>query len=136
MVRIEIRYEGTLHCSAEHAPSGTTLGTDAPVDNHGRGESFSPTDLVAAALGTCVATTMALVAERHGYDMSGASVSVEKEMAGVPRRRIARLPALVSVPVDPGPEGRARLEAAALHCPVHASLHPELDAPIAFQWGS
>jgi putative redox protein len=136
MVRIDIRYEGTLHCTARHAPSGKLLDTDAPVDNHGRGASFSPTDLVATALGTCVATTMALVADRHGYDLAGATVTVEKEMTGAPRRRIARLPAQVSVPVDPGPEARTRLEAAAHHCPVHASLHPDVEAPISFRWGA
>ncbi|MHC5210009.1 MAG: OsmC family protein [Planctomycetota bacterium] len=135
MVRIDVRYEGKLRCSARHGPSGTTLDTDAPVDNHGRGESFSPTDLVATALATCVATTMALVAERHDYDLVGADVTVEKEMVSTPRRRIGRLPVRVSVPVDPGPEGRTRLEAAAHHCPVHASLHPDVDAPISFTWG-
>jgi uncharacterized OsmC-like protein len=135
MVRIDVRYEGGLRCTAWHAPSGSRLETDAPVDNHGRGELYSPTDLVATALGTCVATTMALVAERHGYDLVGARITVAKEMTAVPRRRIARLPTQVSVPVDPGPEGRRRLEAAAEHCPVHASLHPDVDAPITFCWG-
>src|SRR5438094_10031833 len=79
-VEIDIVYEGQLHCVATHGPSGATLPTDAPVDNHGKGESFSPTDLVAAALGTCVMTIMGVVAERHQPYPTGTRSHVHKEM--------------------------------------------------------
>ena len=77
MVEIKIVYEGQLRCRAAHGPSNTALNTDAPKDNMGKGESFSPTDLVATALGTCIVTTMGIVAQRHGIDIGGATVGVE-----------------------------------------------------------
>ena len=76
MVRIDIQYEGDLHCSAVHGPSGRTLDTDAPVDNHGRGSSFSPTDLLATSLGCCMATVMGILANERGYRLEGTSISV------------------------------------------------------------
>jgi putative redox protein len=135
MVEINIVYEGTLHCSAVHGPSGTVLNTDAPKDNMGRGESFSPTDLVATALGTCIVTTMGIVAQRHNIDLSGTKVRVEKHMVTSPVRRIGRLPVEVHVPRELPPEDRQRLENAAMHCPVHKSLHPDVEAPVTFKWG-
>ena len=81
MVKMTAIYTGEKHCNATHEPSKTTLATDAPKDNQGRGESFSPTDLVATALGTCILTTMAIVAERDGISMINARMSVEKEMS-------------------------------------------------------
>ena len=91
MVKIEIEYTGSLRCSALHTPSQTRLITDAPVDNHGKGESFSPTDLVATALGTCMATLMGIFAERHAIDLAGMKITVVKEMTTKPPRRIGRL---------------------------------------------
>ena len=91
MVKITGEYQGGLHCTAVHGPSGTAINTDAPKDNQGRGESFSPTDLVATALATCAATTMAIVARRHGVDLAGLKDEVTKEMSGEGPRRIARL---------------------------------------------
>ena len=135
MVEINIVYEGTLHCSAVHAPSGTVLTTDAPKDNMGMGESFSPTDLVATALGTCIVTTMGIVAQRHGIDIKGTKVRVEKHMNTVGPRRIGRLPVEIRVPQVISTEDRQRLENAAAACPVHKSLHPDVDAPITFKWG-
>ncbi|RMH02332.1 MAG: OsmC family peroxiredoxin [Planctomycetota bacterium] len=134
-VEIEIAYQGGLRCRAVHGPSGTTLLTDAPVDNCGRGESFSPTDLVATALGACMLTIMGIVAERHGIDLSGATVRVEKHMAAAPRRRIAALPVTIQVPGPIGEEDRRRLEYAARTCPVHASLGETIERPIRFVWG-
>ena len=98
MVRIEIRYDGELACRAVHGPSGTTISTDAPVDNQGRGLSFSPTDLVATALGTCMATIMGIVARRHDWRIEGMHVQVDKEMTGELPRRIARLACVVEGP--------------------------------------
>src|SRR6185436_20829407 len=97
MIQITIDYLGELRCHATHGPSQNTFITDAPVDNHGRGESFSPTDLVATALGTCMATVMGIFAERHGIDLKGMSVTVKKEMVQTPVRRIGRLPAEIRI---------------------------------------
>jgi putative redox protein len=132
MVEINIAYEGGLRCGARHGPSGTELVTDAPVDNHGKGESFSPTDLVATALGTCVATIMGILADRHDIDLSGMQITVEKEMVVEPVRRIARLPVTVRVPGQVSDEDRQRLENGAWNCPVNKSIHPDIDAPITF----
>ena len=133
-VEITAVYQGQLHCEATHGPSGAKLVTDAPTDNGGRGSSFSPSDLVATALGTCVMTIMGLVADRHELDLSGTTIRVEKEMASTPVRRIASLKTKVTFPagLDLQPEMRDRLVAAARKCPVHQSLHPDIDAPIDF----
>lgn len=133
-VEIQLAYEGQLRCRAEHGPSHATLTTDAPVDNHGKGESFSPTDLVATALGACVMTIMGIVAERHNLDITGTQVRVSKEMVQQPVRRIARLPVTVTIPADKAAKlnetDRAKLINASKHCPVHQSLNPEIDMPI------
>lgn len=136
MVEINATYEGQLHCTATHGPSGTVLTTDAPRDNLGKGESFSPTDLMATALATCIVTTMGIVAQRHNLDISGTKVRVEKHMTTTGLRRIARLPVEVRVPRTFGQEDRQRLENAGHTCPVHKSLHPDVDAPISFVWGA
>lgn len=132
-VQIDTTYQGDLHCVATHGPSGVTLTTDAPEDNHGRGESFSPTDLVATALGTCVVTILGIQAEKHDLDLEGMEISVEKEMASNPRR-IDTLRAEVHMPRPLNASMRRRLEHAARHCPVHESIHPDIDAPITFHW--
>jgi len=135
MVEVQIAYLGELRCEATHGPSGTKLITDAPTDNMGKGQSFSPTDLVAVALGTCILTTMGIVAQRHKLDLSGTRVKVTKEMVTAPLRRIGRLPVEIHVPRELGEEDRRRLEHAAHTCPVHKSLHPDVDAPVVFKWG-
>ena len=132
MVKIALEYTGGLHTVATHGPSGRSLETDAPVDNHGRGESFSPTDLVATALGACMATVMGIYAERHGIDLSGTRVEVSKEMTQTPPRRISRLTTEIWFPA--GVKKDEVLERAALTCPVHASLHPEVEKPITFHY--
>lgn len=134
MIKIEIGYEGELHCAAIHAPSGATLATDAPVDNEGRGESFSPTDLVATALGTCMATIMGIAARRKGVALEGMTLEVCKEMTAQPPRSIAALHTRIVVPLPPKHPDRALLEAAALGCPVHRSLHPDVARPVEFIW--
>jgi len=134
MVNIAINYEGGLRCAATHGPSGKTVVTDAPVDNHGKGESFSPTDLVATALGTCMATIMGIVAERHQIDLSGMKIEVAKEMSADTPRRIARLSTIIDVPLPANHPQRELLERAALTCPVHQSLHPEMEKPLELRW--
>jgi uncharacterized OsmC-like protein len=133
MVQISIEYTGQLHCSATHGPSGTVLPTDAPTDNQGKGESFSPTDLVATALGTCIATTMVIVAEQHGVVLKGMTVQVTKEMVNDPRR-IGRLTTEVHIPLPPDHPQRELLEKTGLGCPVHRSLPPEMERPTKFFW--
>ncbi len=135
MVTIHNTYEGDLHCLAAHEPSSTTLATDAPKDNQGRGETFSPTDLVATALGTCILTTMGIVARNHAIDITGATAIVEKEMTAQPTRRIGSLATRIHIPHNLPEAHRQRLEHAAHTCPVHKSLHPDVHAPITFTWG-
>lgn len=136
MVEINIRYLGGLRCEATHGPSGNKLITDAPVDNHGKGESFSPTDLVATALGTCMLTVMGIVAERNQLDLSGTTVKVTKEMVTVPMRRIGRLTVTIHVPHDLSDDDRKKLEHAAHTCPVHKSLLGDIETPVVFRFGS
>ena len=117
-----------------HGPSGATLITDAPVDNHGKGSSYSPTDLVATALATCIVTTMAIWAKRHDRELGGITYTVTKEMAATSPRRIARLAVHIVVPGDFDADARERLEHVAHACPVHQSLHPSTAMDITFEW--
>ena len=133
MVPITARYDGDLSTTATHGPSGAALQTDAPKDNEGQGRFFSPTDLVATALGSCILTTMAIVARRHGLQFGGATIAVEKHMQQSPRR-IGRLPVVVRIPGRYTAEQKQLLERTAHACPVHKSLHPEIDAPIELVW--
>jgi len=134
MVETTIAYQGQLHCVATHGPSGSKIETDAPVDNMGKGEKFSPTDLVGAALGSCILTILGIVAQRHNLDLTGATCRVQKEMVSTPMRRIGRLAVTVTVPTKLSGEDQRRLENAARNCPVHRSLHPSIESPIVFQW--
>jgi putative redox protein len=135
MVEINVTYNGHLRTTATHGPSGNSLITDAPKDNMGKGEAFSPTDLVATALATCILTTMGIVAQRNNIDMTGATARVTKEMVTTPIRRIGRLAVTIRMPKKLSDEDQKRLENAAHTCPVHKSLHPEVEAPISFSWG-
>jgi putative redox protein len=135
MVEIKVEYPGDLECKAIHGPSNTTLMTDAPVDNQGKGRTFSPTDLVAVALGTCIFTVMGIVAKRANIDMTGASMVVRKEMASLPARRIGRLEVEVHMPRPLPDADRRRLENAAQACPVKQSLHPDIEIAIRYHWG-
>lgn len=134
MIKITTLYEGDLHCSNTHTPSGSTFGTDAPVDNNGRGETFSPTDLVATALGSCMATIMGIVARRKHLALEGMRVSVEKHMSAEQPRRIAKLDVTIEVPLPADHPERKLLESAALSCPVHQSIHPDIEVPIRWVW--
>lgn len=131
MVKSTCTYTGEKHCELVHAPSQSMIETDAPIDNNGRGEAFSPTDLMGAALTSCILTTMAIMAERDGVDLKGTTAEVEKHMVLNPRR-IGRLPVKVTFPKGIAKEYRRKLENAAHTCPVHASLRADIDAPIEF----
>ncbi len=113
MVKVDVTYTGDLHCDATHGPSRSKISTDAPTDNKGKGAAFSPTDLVATALATCMTTTVGIKAQELGVDLRGMTVSVQKEMSKDAPRRIVET---------------------ALNCPVHKSLPPEIDRPTKFFW--
>jgi len=134
MTAIQIEYQGDLHCRAVHGPSGTVLTTDAPKDNQGRGESFSPTDLVATALGSCILSVMGIMARSLKIDIAGTMATVEKEMANVPVRMIHKLAVKIHVPHSLSEENKQRLERAAHTCPVHKSMHPDVQMSIEFTW--
>jgi putative redox protein len=133
-VEINIIYEGGLECTAIHGPSKKPLTTDAPVDNGGKGAAFSPTDLVATALGTCMATVMGLVANRNKLNIDGLKIQVLKEMTADPVRRIGSLTTRLVFPSGKplSTTDRAKLEAAARACPVKQSLHPDVKTPVEF----
>ncbi|HEY1764266.1 MAG TPA: OsmC family protein [Opitutaceae bacterium] len=134
MVTITGEYEGELHCRSAHGPSGSVLATDAPKDNQGRGGAFSPTDLVATGYATCIATTMAIVARRHGAELGRIRFEVTKEMTADAPRRIARLRARFWMPAGADAVPRDVLDAAARGCPVHLSLSPAIEKSIELIW--
>ena len=114
-----------------HGPPGPKLTTAAPVDNHGDGSSFSPTDLVAGALGACMLTILGILARRHELDLAGSHFRVAKYMVDGPRR-IGSLPVTLHLPSHLSPAHRQMFERAALHCPVHRSLGDGVDMPVQF----
>lgn len=126
MVEMRAEYKGQLSCTVTHGPSSCELITDAPRDNNGLGRSFSPTDLVGAALGSCILTIMGIYAQRHNINLTGATAQVFKEMAAAPVRRIAKLTLKITLPASVPEEHRAPMERAGHACPVSASLHAEL----------
>lgn len=132
MVEIHVAYAGSKKCDLVH-PEGATLRTDAPKDIGGDATAFSPTDLVAAGLASCIITTIAMWAERNNIDVRGAKASVQKHMNATPRR-IGKLPVVVTLPASVPVEMRERLEKIGHSCPVHASLHPEVEAPIEYRY--
>jgi putative redox protein len=132
MVKMKIVYEGQLHCGLTHEPSGSVISTDAPKDNMGKGAAFSPTDLVAAALGSCMLTVMGIAAARHNIDIKGTTVEVSKEMVTAPVRRIGSISVILHMASGIPQDKRSMLEAAAHSCPVHKSLHPDVQTPIQF----
>lgn len=133
-VRIESTYLGDLRLEAVHGPSGVKLVTDAPTDNHGKGESFSPTDLLAAALVNCMGTIMGIKAASLGLDLRGATFSVEKVMSADAPRRIVALPVTITVPVPTSEEQRRSLIAAADTCPVAKSIRADIARPVTWNW--
>ena len=128
------RYAGHLRTEATHVASGTVIQTDAPTDNHGRGEVFSPTDLVSTALGACIMTTMAIVAERHKWDLSSSTFEITKHMSTDGPRRIAQIDVTLNLPAALAPNERTLLERVAHTCPVTLSLHPDLVQNVVFAY--
>jgi len=133
VVKIEGVYQGQKHCEISHVNSGATLQTDAPKDNNGLGQSFSPTDLVGVALGSCMMTVMAIWAEQNNVSLQGSRFSVVKEMKANPRR-VGRLTVQFVLPAKLEQNVRTRLEEIARTCPVKYSIHPEIELPIEFSY--
>lgn len=134
MVSIKIDYRGELHCSAVHGPSGAVIETDAPVDNNGKGEAFSPTDLVAAALGSCMMTVMGIAARQRGISLEGTTVTAVKEMSTTTPRKISKIEVSFVVPLANDHPERKFLEATAAACPVSHSIHPQIEVVVNWIW--
>lgn len=132
MVTFTITYDGSLRCSAIHGPSGTRIATDAPKDNHGRGEAFSPTDLTATSLATCMITTMAIQTRKDGVALEGIRAEVEKHMTTTPPRRLAQVVVRLYMPTGIPVSAREKLQKIAHVCPVALSLHPEVVQDVSF----
>lgn len=133
MVKCKITYQGALRCELQHEPSSAVVATDAPVDNRGKGESFSPTDLMCSAMAGCMATIMGIYAEDNDLDLSGLSIIVGKVMSANPRR-IARIETEITVPLPADTPHKEALEQCALGSPAMRSLHPDIEVPITWHW--
>ncbi len=136
MVQIDIQYRGELRCEATHQPSSRELQTGAPVDNQGRGESFSPTDLLATALGTCMLTIMGIAANKRDLSLGDATVQVVKHMVADPERRIGKLEVTIHVPVELDERAQKVMVEAALGCPVAQSISERISARTNLIWGA
>jgi putative redox protein len=135
MTTIRTRYLGNLRTEAMHLASGNTLITDAPLDNNGRGETFSPTDLTCASLGSCMMTIMGIVAERDQLDLKGTEIEITKIMAANPRR-ISKIQVhfTMASATELDESQKTKLERAAITCPVALSLHPDIEQEVSFDW--
>jgi uncharacterized OsmC-like protein len=135
MVTSSIKYEGGLHTTAVHVRSGNAIETDAPVDNQGKGEAFSPTDLLATSLASCALTTMGIVGNKNNISIEGATAEIIKHMASDPRR-VSKIEMIIQMPKDKSyTEGEKELmERTALTCPVAKSLHPDIIQAIEVKW--
>jgi len=133
MVKMHAVYEGEKHCEITHEPSSSKIATDAPKDNNGKGELFSPTDLVGAALSSCMLTVMAIAAEKDGVELKGSRAEITKEMNANPRR-IAKLNVILHLPQSVPHDYRKKIEAIANTCPVKQSLSPEVTIPVLFHY--
>ncbi|MUH37204.1 OsmC family peroxiredoxin [Zobellia amurskyensis] len=129
----KVTYNGDLRTTCEHVRSGDTFITDAPVDNNGLGQAFSPTDTVATGLGSCMITMMGIKAKGLGVKLEGSTVEIKKHMAAGPRR-ISKIEAKLILPSDVSDKERKILENTAMTCPVHYSLHPDIEKVITFHW--
>ncbi|MDQ3049998.1 MAG: OsmC family protein [Bacteroidota bacterium] len=134
MATVTTLYSGSLRTEATHEQSGTVIITDAPLDNHGRGEAFSPTDLLAASLGSCMITLIGISAKNHGFNIDGTKVSITKFMAANPRR-VSAIEVILDFPqVIYEAKIKNIIEKAALTCPVAVSLHPDIEQRVIFNF--
>ena len=129
----QVEYKGQLRTEAKHLRSGSVIVTDAPIDNQGKGEAFSPTDLVATALASCMITIMGIVAERDGIKIEGVTADVDKIMSKEPRR-IGEIKIIITFKSKLTTDQRGKLERAAKTCPVSGSLHEDLKETIEFSY--
>ena len=129
----KVTWLGDLRTACTHTKSGNTFITDAPTDNNGKGEAFSPTDTVATGLASCMMTVMGIKARDMGIDLKGTTASVNKIMASDPRR-IYKIEVTLDIPVEVDEKSRIILERTANTCPVHYSLHPDIEKDITFNW--
>lgn len=133
MATSTIKYVGDLRTVCIHLQSGTQILTDAPTDNHGKGEAFSPTDLVATALGSCMVSIMAIKSKDLNVDLLDSTLEVTKIMQSEPRK-IAKIIVVLNMTIAPEAKTKIILERAAMTCPVFLSLHPDIDKEITFNW--
>ena len=129
-----IVYKGDLRCESVHIQSNSQIETDAPTDNRGKGERFSPTDLLCVSLATCMLTTMGIKANDMEANIDNAKASVTKYMASDPRR-VAKIEVIVSLPANESDKDKTILERTGNNCPVAKSLHPDVELVISYQWG-
>lgn len=130
-----VKYLGALRTECVHLKSNNSFITDAPTDNNGKGEAFSPTDTVATALGSCMLTVMGIKARDMGVELDGALATIEKIMSSAPRR-ISEIRVQLDIPVSPSEKDKKVLEHTGRTCPVLLSLHPEIEKDIVFNWGA
>ena len=137
MVHMKMVYRGEKHCDLTHGPSGILISTDAPKDNHGRGEAFSPTDLLTASLASCILTTMAIHSEKDGVDLKGAHASFTKEMTTSPRR-VGHIAIELHLPTKVSPDWQTKFQDIVRTCPVARSLHEDVrvDVSLIYDLGS
>lgn len=133
MATSNITYVGDLRTVCIHLQSGTQIVTDAPTDNHGKGEAFSPTDLVATALGSCMVSIMAIKSKDLNVDLKDSTVSITKIMQAEPRK-IAKIEVILNMSVETSEKNKTILERAAMTCPVLLSLHPDIEKDVVFNW--
>ena len=133
MPDISIKYEGNLRTIATHHQSGSVILTDAPIDNNGRGEKFSPTDLFATALGSCMLTIMGITAKAHGFSVDGSSIDIDKIMSKKPRR-VFSIKISINLKGEFSNKEKQLLMKAAHHCPVSKSIDPDIDEQVTFNY--
>ena len=133
MSDISIKYDGKLRTTAIHHQSGSIISTDAPIDNKGKGEKFSPTDLFVTALGSCMLTIMGITAQTHGFNIDGSSVDIKKNMGTNPRR-VSSIEISININGTFSEKEKKLLKNAAHHCPVSKSIHPDIDEQITFNF--
>ncbi len=129
----KVTYIGDLRTTSVHMQSGTEILSDAPKDNHGKGEAFSPTDLVANSLATCMISIMGIKSRDMKVDLTGSTVEVTKIMQAEPRK-IAKIIMVLNMNVQADDKTKTILERAAMTCPVMLSLHPDIEKEVTFNW--